>query len=116
MKIHALIATVLVLGFAPPAFAHAFLQHASPGAGDTLAGAPKEIALSFTEQLEPSFSGVTVTDADGHDVEASSALVSGPSVTVTLKPLAPGSYHVTWHAVSLDTHRTDGAYSFTVKP
>jgi copper resistance protein C len=111
-----LIAAALVAGFASPAFAHAFLQHASPGAGDTLAGAPKEIALSFTEKLEPSFSGVTVTDADGHDVEASGAVIAGPSVTVALKPLGPGSYHVTWHAVSLDTHRTEGAYSFTVKP
>lgn len=110
------IAAVLVLGFAPPAFAHAFLQHASPGAGETLASAPKEIGLSYTEQLEPSFSGVTVTDADGHDVEAAPAAVSGPSISVALKPLGPGTYHVTWHAVSLDTHRTEGAYSFTVKP
>jgi copper resistance protein C len=115
MRLHSLAAAALAV-FATPAFAHAFLNHASPGAGAMLSDAPKQIALSFTEKLEPSFSGVTVTDADGHDVEAGSAVIDGPSVTVALKPLTPGTYRVSWHAVSVDTHRTDGAYNFTVKP
>jgi methionine-rich copper-binding protein CopC len=28
--------------------------------------------------------------------------------------LKPGSYTVTWHVLSVDTHRTEGSYSFTV--
>jgi len=31
-------------------------------------------------------------------------------------PLPPGLYKVTWHAVSVDTHRTQGDFSFSVKP
>ena len=115
MKHLSLAADVLAV-FATPAFAHAFLQHASPGAGAILTAPPKEIALNFSEKLEPHFSGVTITDADGHDEEAAGAVIDNSSVTVALKPLNPGSYHVSWHAVSLDTHRTEGAYSFTVKP
>lgn len=115
MKRLGLAAAVLAV-FATPAFAHAFLDHASPGAGATLAAPPKEIALNFTEKLEPHFSGITVTDTDGRDEEAAGAVIDGSSVTVALKPLTPGTYHVNWHAVSLDTHRTEGAYSFTVKP
>jgi len=98
-----------------PAMAHAFLEHASPGAGATPATAPKEIDLEFSEALEPSFSGMDVTDAAGRSMEAARPVVNGASMRVALRPLAAGAYHVAWHAVSKDTHRTDGAYGFTVK-
>jgi hypothetical protein len=101
---------------ATPVMAHAFLDHADPGAGATLTQSPKQIALSFTEKLEPTFSGVTVSDAAGHDEEAAAPVVSGDTVTVALKPLAAGRYHVSWHAVSTDSHRTEGSYSFSIKP
>jgi hypothetical protein len=101
---------------ATPVLAHAFLNHADPGAGASLAVAPKEISLSFTEKLEPTFSGISVSDASGHDVEAAAPVVSGGTVTVALKSLAAGSYRVAWHAVSIDSHRTEGSYSFSIKP
>jgi methionine-rich copper-binding protein CopC len=112
----ALLACLMIAAGATPAIAHAFLQHASPGAGDTLMGAPREVALTFSEALEPAFSGVGVSDAAGHDVEAAATVVSGASMRAALKRLAAGTYRVTWHAVSVDAHRTEGAYSFTVKP
>jgi len=31
-------------------------------------------------------------------------------------PLKPGTYLVSWHVVSVDTHRTSGTYKFTVTP
>jgi methionine-rich copper-binding protein CopC len=33
-----------------------------------------------------------------------------------LKQLPPGRYRVTWHAVSVDTHRTEGKYNFLILP
>lgn len=39
-----------------PARAHAFLDHASPLVGSTVPTAPHEVSLSFTQNLEPSFS------------------------------------------------------------
>jgi methionine-rich copper-binding protein CopC len=57
-----------------------------------------------------------VSDAAGHDVTVAEATVASNRMSVTLKPLAPGTYKVTWHAVSVDTHRTQGSYEFTVKP
>ena len=110
------LACLAIVGFASPAFAHAFLEHAAPAAGETLASAPRQVVLAFSEQLEPAFSGVIVTDSAGGDVEAGHAIVAGASMIMALKPLAPGRYRVIWHAVSVDTHRTEGAYSFTVKP
>jgi hypothetical protein len=105
-----------IAGATMPASAHAFLQHAEPGAGAALSAAPKRVALSFTEKLEPVFSGVTVADSSGHGVETGAALIGGNTMIVVLRPLAPGTYRVNWHAVSVDTHRTEGAYSFTVRP
>jgi len=108
---------ILTIGFCTTAaVAHAFLNHADPGAGAALTQPPKEISLTFTEKLEPTFSGVSISDSTGHDMEAASPVVSGTSITVALKPLATGSYRVAWHAVSVDSHRTEGSYSFSIKP
>jgi methionine-rich copper-binding protein CopC len=107
---------VAIACFAAPGFAHAFLQHADPGAGATLRASPRRIALTFSEKLEPVFSGVIVTDRSGRNVEAGAVLIGGNSMVAALRSLPPGRYRVVWHVVSVDTHRTEGAYSFTVKP
>jgi methionine-rich copper-binding protein CopC len=116
MIMRTLAAAAAMAALTTPAMAHAFLQHASPGAGAALSSAPKEIVLTFTERIEPGFSGVSVTGTDGRDEKASAAVIEGGSMTLALKKLTPGTYHVSWHVVSVDTHRTEGAYSFTVKP
>ena len=109
-------AVILWSMIATAASAHAFLQHAEPGAGASLKSAPKELVLKFSEMLEPSFSGVEVTDSKGGSVETASVAVSGTSMRAALKPLSPGQYQVKWHAVSLDSHRTEGQFTFTVQP
>lgn len=114
MRFRTVLAGAALVALATPAFPHALLQHADPGAGAALKQAPAQLSLSFSERLEPSFSTVSVTDAAGHDMAANPAKISGAGMTVALKPLSPGSYRVSWHAVSVDTHRTEGNYSFTV--
>jgi hypothetical protein len=116
MKARLVLIGLGIASCAAPAFAHAFLQHAVPGAGAVLSVPPKQIALSFSEQLEPVFSGVAVADSSGRSVESGPVLIGKNAMVAHLRPLAPGSYRVSWHAVSVDTHRTEGAYSFTVKP
>ena len=105
----------VIAGFGGPAMAHAFLETASPAAGANL-HAPARIELHFSETLEPSFSAVTVTDESGADAGAGLSVVAGDDMTLALKPLKPGRYRVTWHAVSVDTHRTEGKYNFLVVP
>jgi methionine-rich copper-binding protein CopC len=94
--------------------AHAFLDHASPLVGSTVAAAPHEVALWFTQNLEPAFSTVEVTDASGANVDAGKAAVSGNTMRIGLKALGPGSYRVRWHALSVDTHTTEGSFTFHV--
>ncbi len=111
-----LLTALLLTGASSPAGAHAMLEHASPGAGAVLRVTPKSVVLELSEALEPAFSSVSVSDAAGHDVSAARVVVSGDTMSIALKPLVPGSYRVTWHAVSVDTHRTQGSYTFVVKP
>ena len=33
---------------------------------------------------------------------------------VSLKSLSPGTYRVRWHVLSVDTHKTEGSFTFTV--
>ena len=103
---------------AAPAAAHAFLDHALPAVGSTVHESPPGVRLWFTEALEPAFSRVHVTDASGKAVDAGDSHVdaSDPTiVTASLPKLAPGTYRVTWRVVSVDTHVTEGDFTFDVK-
>jgi methionine-rich copper-binding protein CopC len=37
-------------------------------------------------------------------------------MSVPLKALPPGSYKVMWRVLSVDTHRTQGDFSFRIGP
>ena len=106
--------------FAPAAAsAHAQLLKAVPGVGTTVSAAPS-IALAFSEPVEPGFCGVALSDAAGQAVplgKPASAPSDKATLVVAVKArLAPGTYTVVWHAVSVDTHRTQGTFAFTVAP
>jgi methionine-rich copper-binding protein CopC len=112
-----LLAAALSLA-AAQASAHAFLKSATPAVGSTLQQPPGDITITFTEGVEPLFSTITVTDRAGARYDTGTPHLSGDDshLAVALKPLAPGSYTVVWHATSTDTHKTQGRYSFTLKP
>jgi methionine-rich copper-binding protein CopC len=98
------------------AFAHAQLVRAEPPPGSVLAAAPTEIKLNFNEKLEPAFSSVVVRDAVGARVDQGDAYVDKyrAAMRVFLQPLAQGVYIVEWRAVSVSTHKTEGAFIFRV--
>jgi copper resistance protein C len=113
------VATVAVGIPAMTALAHAFLNHAVPAVDGTVATSPKEIRLTFSEGVEPRFSGIELATSDGR------AIATGPAIrdpgddkqlVLPVPQLAPGRYKVSWHVVSVDTHRTEGAYTFAVAP
>jgi copper resistance protein C len=96
------------------AHAHAFLDHASPLVGSTVASAPREVALTFTQNLEAAFSSVQVTDTNGARVDSGKPQVTGNTMRVGLKSLPQGTYRVRWQALSVDTHKTEGTFTFRV--
>ena len=96
--------------------AHAMLDHASPKVGSTVS-APRAVTLWFTQKLEGAFSTIEVRDAAGARVEAGKAQVDKGNATalrVGLKPLKPSTYQVHWRVLSVDTHTTEGNFSFSV--
>lgn len=112
------LAPVLLGVAAPAASAHAMLDHAVPAVGATLSAAPQRLQLFFTEPLEPAFSGVTLTSESGQAVATGKASVSPQNpaeMVLTVPVLAPGKYKVNWHAISTDTHRTEGSFTFEIQ-
>src|ERR1700746_1251481 len=105
MRLRVFILSLLLMAFGGvAAHAHAMLDHANPLVGSTVASAPREIALTFTQNLEAAFSSVQVTDANGARVDQGKAQISGSTMRVGLKSLAAGPYPGRWDCVSGDTH------------
>ena len=104
---------------ATAAFAHAQLEKAVPAVGGTVSS-PSEIRLEFSEGVEPRFTGVTLTSASGATQPLGKPAVAPGDdkilITKIGKQLLPGVYTVNWHAVSVDTHHTQGSFNFTVAP
>jgi methionine-rich copper-binding protein CopC len=108
---------VTVLFGASLAQAHSYPDHSSPLAESVLARSPAKVSIWFTEALEPKYSAIDVTDADGNPVKSGRSTLDPKNPTlleVRLKPLMPGRYTVKWHVTAVDTHATQGEFSFTV--
>jgi methionine-rich copper-binding protein CopC len=95
-----------------------FLDHGVPGVGMTVSGPVREIRLYYTQGVVTAFSAVSVASSTGGAIPASRP-VNDPSdqqiVIVRLgRALGPGTYTVTWRALSVDTHTTTGTFHFTV--
>ena len=92
---------------------------ATPPVGGTVASA-SEIRLEFSEGVEPRFSKVSLTGPSGAAVPLGAAKTEPGNQAVLIAPISKslpaGAYKVHWQAVSVDTHHTQGAFEFTVKP
>lgn len=108
-------AALLTLAIAAPAFGHAHLSKASPAPGATIAQ-PTEVRLTFTEPIEPAFSTIQLSDAAGKPIQTEKPQVNDNVMRLPLKSLPAGRYTVKWRALSVDTHKTEGNFSFTVQP
>jgi methionine-rich copper-binding protein CopC len=110
----------MLLAHAPRAGAHAFLEHASPPVGGTVSMPPTEIGLRFSEAVEPAFSRIKLATKSGDPVEIGPVSLdpndSTRLVAAIPSTLAPGVYKVSWRVISVDTHSTEGDFTFEVKP
>lgn len=120
MRVLHIVSTAFTLaGGIVAAHAHASLDHASPRVGSVVQSAPREVSLWFTEGLEPAFSRIEVYNSGGARVDQGKSQVDRADpkhLRVGLKSLAPGSYKVQWRVISVDTHKTEGSFTFEIKP
>ncbi|MDE1905241.1 MAG: copper resistance protein CopC [Rhodospirillales bacterium] len=110
-------AAAVMLAAAPAAFAHAYLTGSNPKAGANVGLDTSHIQLSFTEAVQPEFCTVTVVDGMGTHAETGKPEAvpgHGDELIVPVHFQMAGKYTVTWHALSVDTHKTNGTYSFNV--
>ncbi len=108
-----------MLCLASAAFAHAFLVHASPPVGSELPVSPSSVTITYTEGVEPDFSTIEVDDSHGVRMDKADPHLLGGEQTklsVSLPKLPPGEYTVIWHVTSVDTHKTEGRFTFSVMP
>ena len=112
----AVLATIplLLLLVGGQAAAHAMLERAEPRVGNTVAMAPRDVTLWFTQKLEAAFSTISVTDPAGQRIDTGKARVSGNQMSIVIRAGGAGTYRVNWQVLSVDTHRTDGSFTFQV--
>lgn len=117
------ISVLASLTMAPNASAHAHLESQLPAADSTVSS-PKELRLQFSEGVEEKFTKVSITStaASGKTmIEPVPGIATERAdkkvlIVTPAAPLAAGEYKVDWHAVSVDTHKSEGSYSFSVSP
>ena len=104
--------------FGDAAYAHPQLQSADPAPGTSTTTSPKQIRIAFNENVIPKMSGVEVKDQTGKVIATGKAATDPANKKLLVVPiseqLSPGDYKVEWHAVSDDTHRVKGSFSFSV--
>jgi copper resistance protein C len=97
--------------------AHAFLKDANPGVGSTIQTSPSEVRIRFTENIEPAVSSIQVFDASGKEVDKHDLHLDRSDhalLHISLPQLGAGTYKVVWRIVSVDTHVTNGNFTFRV--
>jgi len=97
--------------------AHAFLKDANPEVGGTVQTSPSEVRIRFTENIEPAVSSIQVFDASGKEVDKRDLHLDRSDhalLHVSLPQLGAGTYKVVWRVVSVDTHVTNGNFTFRI--
>ena len=112
------LAFMAAIVLAGPALAHPKLESTIPAPAVSLSVSPKEIRLTFSEAIIVKFSGVELKDEAGRQISTGDPISDSKDLKQLVVPLSTtlssGRYTVSWHAVSEDTHRVNGQYSFGV--
>jgi len=110
---------VIAMGYLVPqtAFAHADVESSNPSAHSSAAQSPPKVTATFSEELEPAFSKMTVVNGNGEDVTTgkSGAIEHNKGLEVPLKLNLPaGSYTVKWETLAVDGHKEQGNFVFAL--
>ena len=109
-----LLLLTLALMFAASAEGHAKLRASVPAADAQLAAAPKTLTLTFSESARIAVLTLA-TQGKPITLKIDRAAAAATEVSIALPELAPGTYQVTWSAISADDgHVSKGSFSFSV--
>jgi methionine-rich copper-binding protein CopC/putative copper export protein len=111
-----LVVALTILATPVVLFAHARLVRSTPAANATLATAPSELDLFFSEAPELTFTKIELTDPAGHSIalgDPKSLPAMGVRVAIS-GALAAGKYTVSWRTAASDGHTSSGKFNFIV--
>ena len=106
-----------LLALASAAAAHGVLERTEPRGGTTVKTAPAQVRLQFTGAIEPAYSEVRVLDSGGRRVDLGDSRVDSDNralLRVSLPTLPAGRYKVAWRVLSVDSHVTEGDFTFRI--
>ncbi|HEY3341809.1 MAG TPA: copper resistance protein CopC, partial [Anaerolineae bacterium] len=108
----------LLLSLASIATAHANYVRSVPEAGSVSPISPRVVQVWFSEPVDPAASSLSVLNATGKAVSNADSHIAtddARSLSVTVPPLAQGTYTVLWQTLSaVDGHTAKGSFPFTV--
>ena len=106
-----------IVGVEAAASAHSFPEQETPSAGATLTAPPDQVSIKYDAPIEKLFASLEVLNSTGQNMAGGQPEVSpdGWKLSVRVNKLVPGEYTVQWRVVCIDTHHTQGSYSFTVE-
>jgi hypothetical protein len=113
-----LTAIALVLLANSVTFAHAYLVKSIPAQRAVLLRAPAKIQLWFNEPLEARYSGLTIVDPAGKNVNLTHVEIGGADpklISATVDTFSAGTYTVKYRVLSVDGHIAENQFPFTIK-
>ena len=118
-RILVLIAAILLVPV-NSAFAHAGLVSSNPAANSQVSQMPREISLTFTEDLmvlgDKEVNTIGLNLMDGPEVPLTDVKVAGAVLTATIPAgdYEAGTYEIFYKIVSADGHKLSDSYSFSL--
>jgi methionine-rich copper-binding protein CopC len=116
--VHAVGLWLMLLSIPLTAWGHAELLKSVPARRAVLSRPPARVQLWFNERLEPAFSGLSVWDRTGAQVDLKDVQIGSDDakrLSVSLPPLEPGVYVVKFRVLSVDGHVVESEFSFTIR-
>ncbi len=97
--------------------AHIRMLQSSPEPDSVLNTSPGKVSITFLGSVEPAFSKIEVYDEKGNRVSKKTTFSDNDTtMEVELeKNLPPGVYTVKWKCVSIDGHKQNKEFRFTIK-
>jgi methionine-rich copper-binding protein CopC len=113
MKILSLFCGLALLMFGVAASAHAHLQKSSPADNSVITTSPSNLVLNLSEPARLTALSIQKGSEPKQDIKPLPT-AAAQQVSVPLPQLTPGTYTVSWRAVSNDGHVMPGVLHFTL--
>jgi copper transport protein len=102
-----------------PVHAHLRLQSSVPAQGDTVRSPLTEIRLTFTQDVEPRYTALTLHDNAGQPLALGTLVPVGEGKTREFiyrlsRPIVAGAFVVRWKTAGADAHVVSGSFDFVV--